>query len=233
MTHIKQYPGIALRTLGWIARGYGRDVMTNHYLNSRRLILANIWPANGLQMLVVAFLFLGFFYVVRWQVAIQAVVPWGLVFGGLVTVFFATPPKVVYWFLNLPGLVQSLLAGLTFYVSVVLLAHAIDLKNLAAVWEILTVTKGAPLTPSHVVGAVGAFYFFKRNYYDGKPALKPAEIYLRGPKLISEEEAKKKAGAVVSAYLDAMMKDQMGAQLLIREYLDGAPRTILLSLIHI
>lgn len=31
------------------------------------------------------------------------------------------------------------------------------------------------------------------------------------------------AGAVVSAYLDAMMKDQMGAQLLIREYLDGAP----------
>jgi TetR/AcrR family transcriptional regulator len=31
------------------------------------------------------------------------------------------------------------------------------------------------------------------------------------------------AGAVVSAYLDAMMKDQLGAQLLIREYLDGAP----------
>ncbi len=31
------------------------------------------------------------------------------------------------------------------------------------------------------------------------------------------------AGAVVSAYLDAMMKDQMGAQILIREYLDGAP----------
>ena len=31
------------------------------------------------------------------------------------------------------------------------------------------------------------------------------------------------AAAVVSAYLDAMMKDQMGAQLLIREYLDGAP----------
>jgi AcrR family transcriptional regulator len=31
------------------------------------------------------------------------------------------------------------------------------------------------------------------------------------------------AEAVVAAYLDAMMKDQMGAQLLIREYLDGAP----------
>jgi AcrR family transcriptional regulator len=31
------------------------------------------------------------------------------------------------------------------------------------------------------------------------------------------------AAAVVSAYLDAMMKDQMGAQILIREYLDGAP----------
>jgi AcrR family transcriptional regulator len=31
------------------------------------------------------------------------------------------------------------------------------------------------------------------------------------------------AAAVVEAYLDAMMKDQMGAQLLIREYLDGAP----------
>lgn len=31
------------------------------------------------------------------------------------------------------------------------------------------------------------------------------------------------AGAVVTAYLDAMMKDQMGAQILIREYLDGAP----------
>jgi TetR/AcrR family transcriptional regulator len=30
-------------------------------------------------------------------------------------------------------------------------------------------------------------------------------------------------GAVVTAYLDAMMKDQMGAQILIREYLDGAP----------
>jgi AcrR family transcriptional regulator len=30
-------------------------------------------------------------------------------------------------------------------------------------------------------------------------------------------------GAVVTAYLDAMMKDQMGAQVLIREYLDGAP----------
>src|SRR5512144_643841 len=29
--------------------------------------------------------------------------------------------------------------------------------------------------------------------------------------------------AVVGAYLDAMMKDQMGAQILIREYLDGAP----------
>ena len=31
------------------------------------------------------------------------------------------------------------------------------------------------------------------------------------------------AEAVVSAYLDAMLKDQLGAQLLIREYLDGAP----------
>jgi AcrR family transcriptional regulator len=31
------------------------------------------------------------------------------------------------------------------------------------------------------------------------------------------------AATVVGAYLDAMMKDQMGAQLLIREYLDGAP----------
>src|SRR5512141_3525493 len=30
-------------------------------------------------------------------------------------------------------------------------------------------------------------------------------------------------GAVVAAYLDAMMKDPMGAQILIREYLDGAP----------
>jgi AcrR family transcriptional regulator len=30
-------------------------------------------------------------------------------------------------------------------------------------------------------------------------------------------------GAVVGAYLDAMMKDPMGAQILIREYLDGAP----------
>jgi AcrR family transcriptional regulator len=31
------------------------------------------------------------------------------------------------------------------------------------------------------------------------------------------------AAAVVSAYLDAMMCDQMGAQILIREYLDGTP----------
>jgi AcrR family transcriptional regulator len=31
------------------------------------------------------------------------------------------------------------------------------------------------------------------------------------------------AAAVVGAYLDAMMKDSMGAQILIREYLDGAP----------
>lgn len=31
------------------------------------------------------------------------------------------------------------------------------------------------------------------------------------------------AEAVVGAYLDAMMKDPMGAQILIREYLDGAP----------
>jgi AcrR family transcriptional regulator len=31
------------------------------------------------------------------------------------------------------------------------------------------------------------------------------------------------AAAVVTAYLDAMMRDQMGAQILIREYLDGAP----------
>ncbi len=30
-------------------------------------------------------------------------------------------------------------------------------------------------------------------------------------------------GTVVGAYLDAMMKDPMGAQILIREYLDGAP----------
>ncbi len=31
------------------------------------------------------------------------------------------------------------------------------------------------------------------------------------------------ASALVGAYLDAMMKDPMGAQILIREYLDGAP----------
>lgn len=31
------------------------------------------------------------------------------------------------------------------------------------------------------------------------------------------------ASAVVGAYLDTMMKDPMGAQILIREYLDGAP----------
>jgi TetR/AcrR family transcriptional regulator len=41
-----------------------------------------------------------------------------------------------------------------------------------------------------------------------------AELVQRGPA---------GAGAVVGAYLDAMMKDQMGAQILIREYLDGAP----------
>jgi AcrR family transcriptional regulator len=41
-----------------------------------------------------------------------------------------------------------------------------------------------------------------------------AELVQRGP--VGAE-------AVVAAYLDAMMKDQMGAQLLIREYLDGAP----------
>src|SRR5512146_3241003 len=29
--------------------------------------------------------------------------------------------------------------------------------------------------------------------------------------------------AVVGAYLDAMMQDPMGAQMLVREYLDGAP----------
>ena len=37
------------------------------------------------------------------------------------------------------------------------------------------------------------------------------------------EEGPGGAAAVVSAYLDAMMKDPMGAQILIREYLDGAP----------
>ena len=31
------------------------------------------------------------------------------------------------------------------------------------------------------------------------------------------------AASIVGAYLDAMMKDPMGAQILIREYLDGAP----------
>jgi len=41
-----------------------------------------------------------------------------------------------------------------------------------------------------------------------------AELVQRGP--VGAE-------AVVAAYLDAMMKDQMGAQVLIREYLDGAP----------
>ena len=30
--------------------------------------------------------------------------------------------------------------------------------------------------------------------------------------------------AVVGAYLDAMMRDPLGAQILVREYLDGAPR---------
>jgi TetR/AcrR family transcriptional regulator len=37
------------------------------------------------------------------------------------------------------------------------------------------------------------------------------------------------AAAVVTAYLDAMMRDQMGAQILIREYLDGAPHLAQLS----
>jgi len=37
------------------------------------------------------------------------------------------------------------------------------------------------------------------------------------------------AAALVTAYLDAMMKDQMGAQILIREYLDGAPHLAQLS----
>lgn len=37
------------------------------------------------------------------------------------------------------------------------------------------------------------------------------------------------AEAVVSAYLDAMMKDQMGAQVLIREYLDGSPHLAALA----
>jgi TetR/AcrR family transcriptional regulator len=38
------------------------------------------------------------------------------------------------------------------------------------------------------------------------------------------------AEAVVSAYLDAMLRDQMGAQILIREYLDGAPHLAQLAL---
>lgn len=37
------------------------------------------------------------------------------------------------------------------------------------------------------------------------------------------EEGPGGAAAVVGAYLDAMMQDAMGAQILVREYLDGAP----------
>ena len=37
------------------------------------------------------------------------------------------------------------------------------------------------------------------------------------------------AAAIVDGYLDAMMKDQQGSQLLIREYLDGAPHLLLLA----
>jgi AcrR family transcriptional regulator len=37
------------------------------------------------------------------------------------------------------------------------------------------------------------------------------------------------ASAVVSAYLDAMMKDPMGSQILIREFLDGAPYLLQLT----
>ena len=37
------------------------------------------------------------------------------------------------------------------------------------------------------------------------------------------EDGSGSPAAVVGAYLDAMMKDAMGAQILVREYLDGAP----------
>src|SRR5690349_17668692 len=37
------------------------------------------------------------------------------------------------------------------------------------------------------------------------------------------EQGDGRAEVVIGAYLDAMMKDPMGAQVLVREYLDGAP----------
>jgi AcrR family transcriptional regulator len=43
------------------------------------------------------------------------------------------------------------------------------------------------------------------------------------------EEGPGGASAVVSAYLDAMMKDPMGSQILIREFLDGAPYLLQLT----
>jgi AcrR family transcriptional regulator len=43
------------------------------------------------------------------------------------------------------------------------------------------------------------------------------------------EEGPGGAAAVVSAYLDAMMKDQKGSQILIREFLDGAPYLLQLT----
>lgn len=56
-------------------------------------------------------------------------------------------------------------------------------------------------------------------------------VWLSSASEIAEILATGPAGAsdVVGAYLDAMMRDPMGAQILIREYLDGAPFLVQLS----
>lgn len=117
--------------------------------------------------------------------------------SGLALLVWKLPAKVgTWWELRGAGL-RCVVLGATAYALIVGLGFVNDIRSPRAMWELLTVTGGAPYSFTHTLALCGAglavWTQFNRHGPSSEEALK--ETHVRGAKLISFEQARQTAAS--------------------------------------
>ena len=114
-----------------------------------------------------------------------------LILGLVVFALWKLPTRWLVFWLDRGHFLRCVVHGLVLYVIIVTLGSVNEMRNLRTWWELLTVTGGAPFSQIHALGfaAVGLAIVIELNTVVTRNSGPMQEILIRGPSLISHEEA--------------------------------------------
>lgn len=115
----------------------------------------------------------------------------GVILGLVIFGLWKLPPRWLEFWLDRGHFPRCVVHGLVFYVVIVTLGSVNEMRNLRTWWELLTFTGGAPFNQIHALGlaAAGLAGVIELNTVVTRNSSPMQEILIRGPSLISHEEA--------------------------------------------